>query len=139
EMPARARALARSYGGPWPEIADDITDADRLNYTLFESLLVPPPWHRGRVVLIGDAAHAGPPTLAQGAAMCLEAARGLAELLSTRDWADVPDAFVARRYDRVRRVVEGSLQIAEWQLHPTPDADPGGLTAAVQRTLAVLP
>ena len=39
------------------------------------------PWNRGRVVLIGDAAHACPPTLAQGGSQALEDAAVLTELL----------------------------------------------------------
>ena len=46
------------------------------------------PWNRGRVVLIGDAAHACPPTLAQGGAQALEDAAVLAELLLDRDALD---------------------------------------------------
>jgi len=141
QMPDLMRALAAAYGGAWREIRDDITDPDRINYTWFESLLVPPPWHRGRVVLIGDAAHACPPTLAQGAAMCLEDASVLAELLTTRDAAleSVLEAFVARRYQRVRLVVDASLQLAEWQLHPTPDADEAGLIARTQAAVTAPP
>ena len=45
---------------------------------------LPAPWNRGRVVLIGDAAHACPPTIAQGAAQALEDAVVLAELLARR-------------------------------------------------------
>jgi naringenin degradation protein FdeE len=45
-------------------------------------MLVPPPWHAGRVVLIGDAVHAPPPTLAAGAAIALEDAVVLGELLA---------------------------------------------------------
>ncbi|MBW8486744.1 FAD-dependent monooxygenase [Actinomadura parmotrematis] len=69
-----------------------------------------PPWHRGRTVLIGDAAHACPPTIAQGAAMCLEDAAVLAELLTGRT-PDPLAAFHARRLPRVRAVVEASIQL----------------------------
>ena len=69
------RELAEAYHGPWDEIRDDITDPDRINYTHFETLLIDGPWNRGRAMVIGDAAHACPPTLALGAAMALEDAR----------------------------------------------------------------
>ncbi|MFC7110361.1 FAD-dependent monooxygenase [Nonomuraea rubra] len=55
------RRLAAGYGGVWPEIAASITDPAKVNYTWFTRLLVEGSWHRGRVVLIGDAAHACPP------------------------------------------------------------------------------
>ena len=62
-------------------------------------------WRHGRVVLIGDAAHAGSPMMGQGGSMALEDASILAESLQTA--SDVPsalEAFVARRWERVERV-----------------------------------
>jgi 2-polyprenyl-6-methoxyphenol hydroxylase-like FAD-dependent oxidoreductase len=124
------RGLAEPYGGAWEDIKQDITDPERVNYTWFESLLVERPWHRGRVVVIGDAAHACPPTLAQGAAMCLEDALVLAELLARGTVGEgLFDEFMDRRLPRVRTVVDNSLQLARWQLEPTPDADIPGVIA----------
>ncbi|WP_067811856.1 FAD-dependent oxidoreductase [Actinomadura kijaniata] len=133
DKPAHMRALAEGYGGVWDEIRDDITDPGRINYTWFESLLVDRPWNRGRTVLIGDAAHACPPTLAQGAAQCLEDAAVLAELLLGRDRLDqrLFEEFMDRRYDRARAVVEASLRLAGWQMEPAPDADVPGLMGRV--------
>ncbi|MBC7271451.1 MAG: FAD-dependent monooxygenase, partial [Streptomyces sp.] len=76
------RRLASAYGGHWPEITAHITDPAQVNYTWFDRLLVEGSWHRGRVVLVGDAAHCCPPTLAQGAALSLEDAWVLAQLLT---------------------------------------------------------
>ncbi|CAM5310451.1 FAD-binding domain-containing protein OS=Streptomyces aurantiogriseus OX=66870 GN=GCM10010251_75280 PE=4 SV=1 [Streptomyces aurantiogriseus] len=88
------RRLADHYGGVWPEIAKHITDSEKINYTWYHRLLVEGSWHRGRIVLIGDAVHCCPPSLAQGAAMSLEDALVLAELLTSgRDWDD--ELFVA--------------------------------------------
>jgi hypothetical protein len=36
-----------------------------------------------------------------------------------------------RRYDRVKAVVEASLQLVDWQLHPSPDADLPGLMGRI--------
>jgi 2-polyprenyl-6-methoxyphenol hydroxylase-like FAD-dependent oxidoreductase len=47
-----------------------------------ETVLVEPPWHRGRVVLIGDAAHATSPHIGQGAAQAIEDGIVLAEELA---------------------------------------------------------
>lgn len=112
------RDLAAAYHGPWDEIRASLTDPGRVNYTWFTSHLVPVPWHRDRVVLIGDAAHSCPPTLAQGAAQAFEDAAVLAELLLTADAVTdrLWDAFAARRYDRVRTVVEASVQLGQWLL-----------------------
>jgi 2-polyprenyl-6-methoxyphenol hydroxylase-like FAD-dependent oxidoreductase len=62
-------------------------------------------WHRGRVVLIGDAAHATAPIWAQGAALAAEDALVLADLLAAReDWTTVGREFEARRRPRVEHV-----------------------------------
>ncbi|MEU7862221.1 FAD-dependent monooxygenase [Nonomuraea sp. NPDC049141] len=135
------RALAEGYGGVWAEIREDITDPARINYTWFESLLVDRPWNRGRVVLIGDAAHACPPTLAQGAAQCLEDAAVLAELLLAADRLDEElfDVFMARRHDRVKAVVEASVQLARWQLDGVRDADVPGLMGRIAAMVSERP
>ena len=98
-------------------------------------------WHRGRVVLIGDAAHCCPPTMAQGAAMSLEDALVLAELLTGgRDWDDeLLQSYYERRIPRVRRVVEASVQLGQWQLDGVRDADMPGLIGRTLHSLKELP
>ena len=115
---AAMRDLAADYHGPWDEIRTSLTDPQTVNYTLFEALVVPAPWNRGRVVLVGDAAHACPPTLAQGGAQALEDAAVLTELLLSRAAPDdeLWAAFTARRFDRAKTVVEASCQLGQWQL-----------------------
>jgi 2-polyprenyl-6-methoxyphenol hydroxylase-like FAD-dependent oxidoreductase len=61
-----------------------------------------PTWFRGRMVIIGDAAHAPSPSSGQGASMALEDAVVLAQAL--RDHADVPAAFAAYEGTRRQRV-----------------------------------
>ncbi|MFW3168957.1 FAD-dependent monooxygenase [Geodermatophilus sp. CPCC 206100] len=118
EKVAVVRGLAGAYGGPWREILASISDPGAINYTWFEEHLLDAPWHRGRVLLIGDAAHTCPPTLAQGAALGLEDASVLAELLTAADAVDddLLVSFAERRLPRVREVVEASVQLARWQL-----------------------
>jgi 2-polyprenyl-6-methoxyphenol hydroxylase-like FAD-dependent oxidoreductase len=118
ERLAAMRALAEAYHGPWDEIRATLTDPATVSYTLFESLVVPVPWNRGRVVLIGDAAHACPPTLAQGGSQALEDAAVLTELLLSRESPDdaLWTAFTARRFERAKTVVEASCQLGQWQL-----------------------
>jgi 2-polyprenyl-6-methoxyphenol hydroxylase-like FAD-dependent oxidoreductase len=135
------RRLAQAYGGVWPEIVEHITDPAKVNYTWFDKLLVEGSWHRGRVVLVGDAAHCCPPTIAQGAAQSLEDASVLAELLrSGRDWDDeLFQAYYERRIPRVRTVVEASVQIGQWQLDGVRDADLPGLIGRTMNFLKELP
>lgn len=110
--------LAAHYHGPWDDIRDQMTDPGTINYTRFESHLLPPPWNRGRVVLIGDAVHTCPPTIAQGAALALEDAAVLADVLLAAGHLDQAafDAFTARRYHRVKTVVEESVRLSQWML-----------------------
>ncbi|MET9390225.1 FAD-dependent oxidoreductase [Streptomyces sp. NPDC006624] len=135
------RRLASAYGGCWPEITAHITDPATVNYTWFDRLLVEGAWHRGRVVLAGDAAHCCPPTLAQGAAMSLEDAWVLAELLTSgRAWDEALfRAYYERRMPRVRAVVEASVQLGQWQLDGVRDADVPGLIGRTMTMLRELP
>ena len=62
-------------------------------------------WSAGRVVLIGDAAHATAPVWAQGAALAVEDALVLADLLATHaDWSAVGAEYERRRRPRVAHV-----------------------------------
>ncbi|MFC9973095.1 FAD-dependent monooxygenase [Spirillospora sp. NPDC127200] len=58
-----------------------------------------PAWHRGRMIVIGDAAHAPSPSSGQGASLAIEDGVELARAL--RDHGGVAAAFAA--YDALRR------------------------------------
>lgn len=135
EQLATMKQLSQAYHGPWDEIRETLTDPSRVNYTWFQTHVLDVPWNRGRVVLIGDAAHTCPPTIAQGGAMALEDAVVLAELLVERDVLDQDlwDAFAARRYERARTVVDASNQLAQWQLDHVQGDIPG-----LMRSVAML-
>ena len=65
-----------------------------------------PTWHRGPMVIVGDAAHAPSPTSGQGASMAAEDGVVLAQCL--RDLPAIPEALAAyehRRRPRVERIV----------------------------------
>ena len=75
-----------------------------------------PTWHRGRVVLLGDAAHALVPHHGQGANQSIEDTWALAEEIAGADPADPTPAFEAyevRRRHRTRAVQFASAQVAE--------------------------
>ncbi|XVV15087.1 FAD-dependent monooxygenase [Actinoplanes sp. CA-131856] len=132
EQLATMRELSRAYHGPWDEIRETL---DRVNYTWFETHMLDGPWHRGRVVLIGDAAHTCPPTIAQGGAQALEDAAVLAELLLAHDTvgSGLWDAFHERRAGRAKAVVDASNQLCQWLL----DHERGDVPA-LMRDIAVL-
>lgn len=132
------RERSAGYAGRWGTIREAITDETPVNYQRIESLLAPGPWYRGRAVVIGDAVHACPPLIAQGAAMCTEDAVVLAELVTGADPVELAlKEFTRRRMPRVTMVVENSLQLARWEIRPdTPGADPAGIMAATLDALA---
>jgi 2-polyprenyl-6-methoxyphenol hydroxylase-like FAD-dependent oxidoreductase len=127
----------QGYGGVWGEVRDSVADDAVVNYQYIEAVNVEDSWYRGRSIVIGDAAHACPPLIAQGAAMCAEDAVVLAEMLTGGDGVDEALAkFMQRRYPRVKMVLDNSLQLAEWEIHPdTPGADPGRIMSETLHAL----
>jgi 2-polyprenyl-6-methoxyphenol hydroxylase-like FAD-dependent oxidoreductase len=104
------------FGGAVAEHRDLIVDDDAVVYRPVENVVVPAPWHRGRTVLIGDAAHATSPHCGQGAAQAIEDGIVLSEELRAKDGLDEAlDAYMARRYERCRFIVEGSEEIGRWE------------------------
>jgi 2-polyprenyl-6-methoxyphenol hydroxylase-like FAD-dependent oxidoreductase len=116
----RFRERLAPFGGVMPAVAAVLRpDVDHRS---LQALLVPAPWYRGRVVLIGDAAHATTPHIAYGAGMAIEDSVVLAEELSRHDSPEAAlDAFAQRRFDRCRLVVETSWQLSEWEVDPPED------------------
>jgi FAD-dependent urate hydroxylase len=71
-------------------------------------------WYRDRVVLIGDAAHAGPPHMAEGGCMAMEDALVLAEVLRTTNSVEASlKAYVLRRRPRADWVQKQSRAAAQ--------------------------
>jgi 2-polyprenyl-6-methoxyphenol hydroxylase-like FAD-dependent oxidoreductase len=118
------REKIEGYGGLIPALASQIYDPANVSYRPLEWMLMPAPWYRGRVVLIGDSAHANPPNVAQGAAMGIEDAVVLAEEVSnTGTLASALACFMTRRFSRVQLVVEVSCRVAKNQVEHTPGFD----------------
>jgi 2-polyprenyl-6-methoxyphenol hydroxylase-like FAD-dependent oxidoreductase len=88
-----------------------------------------PAWHRGSMIVIGDAAHAPAPSSGQGASMSMEDGVVLAQAL--RDCPDVTTAFVA--YESVRRArVERIVKVGA---RSSSAKTPGRLTRPFQEAL----
>jgi 2-polyprenyl-6-methoxyphenol hydroxylase-like FAD-dependent oxidoreductase len=88
--------------------ADDIPGRDLVQHTSADQLFVfgageilprVPRWYRGRMVLVGDSAHAPSSSSGQGASIAAESAIELAQCL--RDLPDVSNAFGV--FERLRR------------------------------------
>jgi 2-polyprenyl-6-methoxyphenol hydroxylase-like FAD-dependent oxidoreductase len=91
------RALAAPFPAPIPALVA-ATDEARVIRTDLVDFVPIDSWHRGRVALLGDAAHATTPNLGQGGAQAIEDAWVLADRLAAHD---SPEAAFAD-YERIR-------------------------------------
>jgi 2-polyprenyl-6-methoxyphenol hydroxylase-like FAD-dependent oxidoreductase len=118
-------------------LAAGITDDAEVVYKPLECIFIEGAWHRGRVVLLGDAVHATTPHLGQGAGMAIEDAIVLAEELAQ---AATPQAafprYQARRVPRCRYIVEASKAIGDSQLGLAPPVDQARVVREMFQTIA---
>ncbi|MCO6179580.1 FAD-dependent oxidoreductase [Ciceribacter sp. RN22] len=118
-------------------IASELSSEHQIIYRPLEQMLLPRPWFKGRVVLIGDAVHATTPHLAAGACIGIEDAMVLAEELGQgADVGSALAAFEARRWERCRMVVENSGQLADIEIHGGSRDAHAAIMQASMKTLA---
>ncbi|WP_192808574.1 FAD-dependent monooxygenase [Actinomadura montaniterrae] len=92
-------------------IRADLPPSNEIHFGPFSAFLMPAPWYRGRVVLIGDAAHVMPPHGSSGAAMAIEDAHVLAEELKQHSCVEEAlERFMGRRFRRTQRAVRQSVR-----------------------------
>ncbi|MEH7155751.1 FAD-dependent monooxygenase [Neobacillus drentensis] len=117
QLHVEMREAFHEFGGLIRELSEQITDPKEVVYRPLETLIVEKPWYRDRVLLIGDAAHATVPHLAQGAAIAIEDALVLAELLQKEEpVSDILSEFMDRRFERCKFIVENSNTLVNWEL-----------------------
>jgi 2-polyprenyl-6-methoxyphenol hydroxylase-like FAD-dependent oxidoreductase len=130
-----AEAMA-PFGGLLGELRDGLRDTSPINVRPLDAIFLPRPWHRGRLILIGDAAHSTTPHLASGAGIAVEDGITLATLLA--EGGSVEDAyqrFTDLRFERCRDVVESSVQIGSLQQKGGSPAAIGALIGAAESRL----
>ena len=137
QLRAPMQALLKDYGGIVAQIRDSLSDDDNINFRPLEGFILPAPWYRGRVLLIGDAAHPTTPQLASGAGMAVEDGLVIAdELLRAKNYVPLALAsYMERREARCRLIVDGSMEIGRLEQERAPVE---AQTAVVQRVLAAL-
>ena len=116
--PEGFRAVYGGFADPCPAVLAAIDGATLMHHDLEE--LDEPVWGRGRLWLLGDAAHAMTPNLGQGAAMAIEDAFVLAHCLD-RDAAAAHRRYVSLRHERVRKIQLDSRRfgrVAHWERPP---------------------
>jgi len=123
---AIADALA-AYAGWHPAVTEMVGATDEGSRWALHDHAPLARWSAGRVVLIGDAAHAMLPHQGQGANQTIEDAVLLASLLAGARPHEVPDAlarYEAARRPRTRRVQRWSRLAADWMHLPDgPEVD----------------
>lgn len=132
----RLKQLMAPFSGLLGALRDGLSANSSIICRPLEAILLPRPWHRGRVLLIGDAVHATTPHLASGAGIAIEDALVLSQELAAE--ADIERAllrFEERRWDRCRLVVENSVRIGHMeQTH----GDPATLKSLMAESAAAL-
>ncbi|MEU0795930.1 FAD-dependent monooxygenase [Amycolatopsis sp. NPDC005961] len=115
---ARARHL---YEGEHGGVLTELIRATPEDLILHNRIMLVPPlphWASGRVVLVGDAAHAMSPHITAGATLGIEDAALLGRLLAPA--GDVPAALAAYEADRIPRYAHVAELSAAVEHAPTP-------------------
>ena len=129
------RERLASFGGVIGELRETISNPACVVYKPMEVIFMPDPWFRGRVLLIGDAAHSTTPHLGQGAGMAIEDAVVLAEELEGGGEIEGQlTRFMHRRFARCEYIVRASESVGDMQMR---GARPGAEMAIVQEMLEV--
>jgi 2-polyprenyl-6-methoxyphenol hydroxylase-like FAD-dependent oxidoreductase len=120
--PAEFLPRLKSLLAPFPapllqQVRELLNEGSQIIYRPLESLLMPSPWYRRRVVLIGDTVHATTPHMASGACIGIEDAIVLAEEVARAGSIDQAlDRYLARRWERCRMVVQNSGRLGEIEI-----------------------
>ncbi len=116
--PERLRQRFGGFGGPVLAYLAALQRDEQIHFGPVEWVELGC-WHSGRAVLIGDAAHAALPHMAEGGAMAIEDALVLAQLLHGADAAaDGLGRYQARRRPRVQWVQQQSRLAAKSGMLP---------------------
>jgi 2-polyprenyl-6-methoxyphenol hydroxylase-like FAD-dependent oxidoreductase len=112
------RALLADFPAPELQTIRAQLGADsQVVFRPLEGMLMPRPWSKGRVVLIGDTVHATTPHLASGACIGIEDALVLAEEVARPTSVEATlTAFEQRRWERCRMVVQNSARLGEIEI-----------------------
>lgn len=132
------RGLLDSFTAPAVvALRSRLTPESQLIGRPFEWLLLPDPWHRGRCLVIGDAAHATTAHMGMGGGMAVEDAAVLGQCVANATTLpDALDAFMQRRFERVRTVVETSVKLSKMEQAGAPPSENRALLSATFQAIA---
>jgi salicylate hydroxylase len=107
--PGDPAVLRREFEGWDPRIGEVLKQVDKtFRWALYDREPLPG-WSKGRLTLLGDAAHPMLPHLGQGANRSIEDGMALARILAGADASTVPAALLA--YERLRRERVAEVQL----------------------------
>ncbi|MFM0168578.1 alpha/beta hydrolase fold domain-containing protein [Paraburkholderia sediminicola] len=113
--------LRRSFEGSEPTVQAMLEAVDSAFITGMYHRDPIEHWSTGRIALLGDAAHAMVPYLAQGACQAIEDAWVLASCLNKHGPAGIQDALLEyerRRQPRTTRIQAGARFVVDWAHEP---------------------
>lgn len=118
QWPEKLAELLEEFGGQIGDVRDALRAGQspdaKVLYRPLAGHMINGPWHRGRIVLLGDTVHATTPHLASGAGIAIEGALVLAEELGRRHYLEgALLAYAGRHYDRARLVVTASDRMGQ--------------------------
>jgi 2-polyprenyl-6-methoxyphenol hydroxylase-like FAD-dependent oxidoreductase len=118
EFLPRLKALLAPFPAPLlQQVREQLNEGSQIIYRPLESMFMPSPWYKGRVVLIGDTVHATTPHMASGACIGIEDAIVLADELASASSVDQAlDRYLTRRWERCRMVVQNSGRLGEIEI-----------------------
>ena len=113
DWPRFMRERFSEFQRPAAQFIDELGPGTETMFTAVEEVILPLPWHRGRVQLIGDAAHASTPFMGQGGAMAMQDAVILARLLRRTQICEALEQFGKLRQPMCQFVQDASRSVGE--------------------------
>jgi 2-polyprenyl-6-methoxyphenol hydroxylase-like FAD-dependent oxidoreductase len=136
--PAERKANLRERFAAWHAPVIDLIEATPEDKILYNDIIDIPPmihWSRGRVTILGDAAHATTPNLGQGACQAIESAVSLSRSLVEED--SVESAF--RRYKAERHARTAWITNRSWTMGKVAQIENGLLCSLRNAVLRATP
>ena len=106
----------KGFGGVVPDILAGLDDPKEIFHNDYNDLRMDQ-WYKGRVVLVGDAAHAVLPTAGGGVSMAIESSAVLADELTRADSQYIGyalEGYVSRRRTRVNKIQDQSRMMGRF-------------------------
>jgi len=131
------RGQIEAFGQLSPRVLAALDATHPVTVWPVRDAILPAPWYRDRILCVGECAHALVPHFGQSAAMAVEDALVLGELLA--DGVDVGrllERFMQRREPRVRLLQALTSRAAVWERQPDASTDLGQLAVEIAQVVA---